>query len=231
VVALRVCAVPSIVTCVTLLSLCPNPLQAQVRDERELIVRVYDTFGFAGQDMIAAQHTAAEILARSGVSLQWRTCRTTAGPSRAAPDTCATTLHHTEVMVRIVTGADESSGTVALGYSLMDVPTHSGTLSTVYGDRVRHLARDAGIKPTVLLGHAMAHELGHLLLGSREHAHEGLMRAHWLHTEMRRHSARDWQFTQSETAQMRVALLGRANADAVITARAASEISALPGVK
>jgi hypothetical protein len=31
----------------------------------------------------------------------------------------------------------------------------------------------------IILGHAMAHELGHLLLGTNSHSSDGLMRAQW----------------------------------------------------
>ncbi len=31
----------------------------------------------------------------------------------------------------------------------------------------------------VILGHAAAHEIGHLLLGSNSHSPQGLMRARW----------------------------------------------------
>jgi hypothetical protein len=37
----------------------------------------------------------------------------------------------------------------------------------------------------VLLGHGIAHEIGHLLLGTQRHSSSGLMQAHWDARELR----------------------------------------------
>ena len=42
---------------------------------------------------------------------------------------------------------------------------------------VEHAVRAADADPAVILGHVVAHELGHLLLGRREHSVSGLMTA------------------------------------------------------
>ena len=54
-----------------------------------------------------------------------------------------------------------------------------------------------------LLGLAMAHELGHLLMGTNEHAARGLMRAIWTRTELQRNAAEDWMFSETEMEAMR----------------------------
>ena len=38
--------------------------------------------------------------------------------------------------------------------------------------------------PAVLLGHVMAHEIAHLLLGTNSHSASGIMRAHWYAQEL-----------------------------------------------
>jgi hypothetical protein len=54
-----------------------------------------------------------------------------------------------------------------------------------------------------LLGRAIAHEIGHLLLGSAEHPRLGLMRALWSHDELRGRKPAHWGFSAREAAQMR----------------------------
>jgi hypothetical protein len=49
----------------------------------------------------------------------------------------------------------------------------------------------------------MAHELGHLLLGSNSHASTGIMRAHWQGEEPRRLSRGNLLFTNEQADQMR----------------------------
>jgi len=41
------------------------------------------------------------------------------------------------------------------------------------------LESTSGVLAAVILGDAMAHELGHLLLGTNSHSESGLMRARW----------------------------------------------------
>jgi hypothetical protein len=48
----------------------------------------------------------------------------------------------------------------------------------VFYDRVQQISRQT-VNEGMVLGHAIAHELGHLLLGVDAHSPEGLMRAHW----------------------------------------------------
>ena len=54
-----------------------------------------------------------------------------------------------------------------------------------------------------LLGRAIAHELGHLLLATTTHGPVGLMRAYWSREEVRRGQPRDWNFVPSELAALR----------------------------
>jgi hypothetical protein len=56
---------------------------------------------------------------------------------------------------------------------------------------------------------AMAHEIGHLLLGTSAHASTGLMRAIWSRDELHRHDPADWQFSSVESATMIRALRDR----------------------
>jgi hypothetical protein len=87
-----------------------------------------------------------------------------------------------------------------LGESLVDVDGSGGWFSTIYVDRVTAMARFAGVDVTEVLSYGVAHEIGHLLLGTRAHARRGLMRAWWSAAEFQRNAALDWLF--SDEAQM-----------------------------
>jgi hypothetical protein len=71
------------------------------------------------------------------------------------------------------------------------------------------LASSISFRTEELLGLVMAHEVGHLLLGTNAHSNQGIMRATW----RRRHlDARDWEefeFTQVQTKRLRAAVLSR----------------------
>ena len=95
------------------------------------------------------------------------------------------------------------AGQAPLGTSLIDTRAGSGSLATIYVDRVARFARDSGTQAGVLLGRAIAHEIGHLLLGTTAHTRTGLMRAVWSSDALQRSNAADWLFTPSDARAMR----------------------------
>ena len=101
---------------------------------------------------------------------------------------------------------------LTLGISMLDRQSQGGVLITVDPRLVRTIADGTSSDRGVLLGRAIAHELGHLLLGRANHARFGLMRGYWSRDELLRARAADWQFTGSEAAQMRRDVLGRLQA-------------------
>ena len=83
--------------------------------------------------------------------------------------------------------------------------------ATVFRDRVLALAQSGRYPEAVLLGHAIAHELGHLLLNSSTHARYGLMAARWRDTELDRAAVGLLQFSQAEASCIRAEVLRRSN--------------------
>jgi hypothetical protein len=98
---------------------------------------------------------------------------------------------------------------VALGESLVDTERRGGVLMTVDVFPIRAIAEKAETAAATLLGRAIAHELGHLLLGSATHSKIGLMRALWSHDELRGAKPAHWGFSSREAAQMRQTVRGR----------------------
>ena len=191
-------------TSAALLSL--NTAEAQTVP-RDLIVRVYNTAAIPGREVKAAQRVAESIFRRARIGLRWRECRTPSGPSAAADDTCTNLLEPGEVMVRLTAlGAAEPSKAV-FGYALVDGHAQLGTLATVFADRVSATAARLHVERATLIGRTLAHELGHLLLGSNSHSARGVMRAWWSDANLRRWKGSDWHFSDGEARHMNVALL------------------------
>src|SRR4029450_9518639 len=105
----------------------------------------------------------------------------------------------------------KSARVITLGSSLFDRGTGAGVLITVDPRLVSAIAQSAETDPATLLGRAMAHELGHLLLGHPNHSRSGLMRALWARDEVRGVRPADWIFSAAEAAQMRQGLLNRSH--------------------
>jgi hypothetical protein len=103
-----------------------------------------------------------------------------------------------------------SSRIVAMGSSLINHDSRAGALTTVDPELVLKIARASGVDFATLLGRAIAHEIGHLLLGHSQHSRDGLMRAFWSQDEIRGIRTASWQFSEAEAAQMRQGLAARA---------------------
>jgi len=170
-----------------------------------ITIRVYDSAGVAANDRTAALKTAGAILSRAELDATWVVC-TPARDGRQQPGCDAAPASH-ELVVRLThsspTGEDGNSR--AFGYSLIDPTTATGTLSTIFVDRVDWLASTGKAVRADVLGRAIAHEIGHQLLGSNDHSPHGLMRETWTADELTRNRPQDWQFSNAQ----RVALHAR----------------------
>ena len=152
-------------------------------------VRVYDNADVSKAALRAAFETAAEALRPADVEVAWLSCTVSSGGR------CTEPLRRGEMMVRLVrSGKTSPSDDESLGTALVDPSSGTGVLATVYVDRVERLARGSDGDLGTLLGRAMAHEIGHLLMGRASHAVRGLMRPRWTRAEVARNVWADWRF-------------------------------------
>jgi hypothetical protein len=185
----------------------PRPFQV---DRARVQVRVYDTAVMSAADQTVALRAATGVLAAAGIDITWLACGR--GNSSTNPAECATLLAHDELVLRLVrlAGTPSARGELQLGYSLVNTAVAEGSLATIYVDRVEWLVTKAGPHAGVdgadVLGYAIAHEIGHLLLGTNAHGSAGLMRAVWSRGDLRRHDPGTWLFTAGEGLAMSRAL-------------------------
>jgi hypothetical protein len=183
---------------------------AEVGPDLRVVVRMYDKAGLDDEVLRAAVTTAVSILDATGLELTSYDCDVASAHTAAHP--CSAPPGVNEIAVRIVRVAAEIAyrGELPLGYSLVDTGARSGTLATLYADRVSWLSQAAGVEMPLLLGRALAHEVGHLLLGTNRHNHSGLMRPLWSCDSLRRNQPRDWLFAPADATAMRQAVRLRA---------------------
>ncbi|MGE3577672.1 MAG: hypothetical protein AB7I25_04360 [Vicinamibacterales bacterium] len=177
-----------------------TPAAAAAATRLPLTVRIYDmTSDHADRQRALA--VAAAALTPAGVEVRW--------VLPAGPD--AGTLEPQDLVVRLARrGApDAAQRTMALGYAVVDASGRRGTVATIFLERVDWLARISGADPEELAGLAIAHEVGHLLLGTNSHAPRGLMRARWTAEELRAQRPVDWQLLGRERDQLRAGLAAR----------------------
>jgi hypothetical protein len=85
------------------------------------------------------------------------------------------------------------------------------TYSTLFYDRLAATAYNTGYPEAVVLGITIAHELGHLLLGTSKHT-VGLMAGHWFDLDLHRAALGTLVFSRAEAAGMRSQALRGGNA-------------------
>jgi hypothetical protein len=186
----------------------PRALAARAVILDSVTVRVYDSAGVAASDRNAALRTAASILSRADLDVAWIVCTSPRDHRSQAACDAAPAGHELVVRLTNSTPASEDGNRRAFGYSLLDAATGSGALSTVFVDRVDWLAATGKAVRAEILGRAIAHELGHLMLGSNDHTARGLMRETWTAEELMRNRAEDWQFSPAQRASLRARWTG-----------------------
>jgi hypothetical protein len=175
-------------------------------------VRIYDGFGLPVDDITAARAEADRILREAGIEPVWLHCSAVAEQWRGSRARCEMGVGPDEIVVRLLRSSppDSASGRVPLGEALIDREAHTGSLATVFADRVATTSDRAGANPRGVLGRVIAHEIGHLLLGSNQHAAHGVMRAIWTDLELRRALGLEWHFSASEARRMHAGIVERA---------------------
>lgn len=129
---------------------------------------------------------------------------------------CDDEVTSAELLVRIAS-APPSADPLSLGFSYVDVVERRGTLATVFADRVHALASSAAADEGELLGRAIAHEVAHLLLGTKDHAKSGLMRGRWTSIELAKNHPSDWQFSADDSVRLRRAAIRRLTNPPLVT--------------
>jgi hypothetical protein len=161
----------------------PQSERASLADPK-LRITVY-VFNFAElhpKTLQRAETVAEQIYRQAGIETAWLNCSPLQPPVEDPP-ACPTTFRPTEFALRIHLrdrAAQAAFPESWIGFALPP-PIGGGRSSqaSVFFDRVLELAKKGNASAPVILGHAMAHELGHLLMPGVGHTPSGLMRGKW----------------------------------------------------
>jgi hypothetical protein len=177
---------------------------------QSLTVRVFNNYGVPDDDLLAARTHVDAIFNAAGTALSWLDCWEGGKEPVAASPECRRPLDATHIVLRLQ-AAQPVSGTryISMGFSLVNLQTGVPFLATVFVDLVASISRGAAVDSRLLLGRAIAHEIGHLLLNTNLHAAGGLMRADWSRAELRRNTPADWTFLEHEIATIQASASGR----------------------
>jgi hypothetical protein len=176
----------------------------------ELQVRVYNYARVPTAPLARAQAIAGGILRRAGIETTWLDCPLTQEEIRQKP-ACDTSFGAEDLVLKIVPEAmSEPLNLPANSFGrAVFTEEHGGNTAYLFYDRVKSLAASGVCDAGVLLGHAAAHEIGHLLLGTPAHSASGIMRARWQPDELAQAARGRLTFSAAQAARMRAELHAR----------------------
>jgi hypothetical protein len=184
------------------------PFSGQAKDRQ--LVLVYNAAPVAAEMIIEAEKVASRIFREGVIELQWLNCRI---PTEAHPETDPCREHFNEgpLYLHVLASAGRFLNERALAHAA--VGPEGGDRATVFFDRVQKFmaVSDAPCSVAQLLGHVMAHEMGHLLLSSSRHSSKGIMAGPWDGKHLQQASLGGLLFTATEAAKMRETVKHRAS--------------------
>lgn len=152
---------------------------AAAQESRTLRTVVYDYAGLSDRSMSDVESFSTVLLSRAGIRVDWVHCLGHAQGPR--PALCDANLETGTVLIRIV--ANHLGRPSDLGDPLGAAMVEDGYAS-IYASEIRKCADHNGLSAESLMAYAVAHEIGHLMLGL-SHSPSGIMRAVWGQTEYR----------------------------------------------
>ena len=175
-------------------------------DDNRIRVRLYDYSQAPAAGLTQAKASAEAILSAAGVEVAWldSVCR---------ESDCGEARESADLSVRILTPemaarAEQSKG--CLGYAILPAGSPAKSAS-VFLHRVAALEERGRASRWTILGTTIAHEIGHLLMGSSAHSAQGVMRASWGGEDLLAMARGVLVFRGDEAARLTAAVHSRRN--------------------
>ncbi len=164
-------------------------------------VSLFDDAHVAPGILAQARARASAIFAQAGIELDFLFCPP-ANPTDFKPShsPCSNLAWPTHLSVRIIPRG-RTVGADVFGQAFVD-ESGQGAYSNVYYENLALSANHPGIGDGEMLGYVIAHELGHLLLGTNSHSHTGLMQATWSPHVLSEMPRMLLVFTRDQTTQL-----------------------------
>jgi len=168
---------------------------AKAKDvQTEVLIRVKTDGNIPVMLLAPAKAEASAVLLKAGIRVRWETAGRR--DSNALRECAGGVADVIDVLVTERAGRKENPG--ALGHALPFA--RFGVRVVIFYDRVAAMQTPPS---TAILGFAMAHEIGHVLIGIDSHTLAGVMRAHWDELDYARMFAHVLAFAPEDAEAMR----------------------------
>ena len=165
----------------------------------QVTVSLYNDAQVPSGTLRRAEQQAARIFSRAGFDVTWLNCtHVNSGRGAAACNEIDAPGH---LALRITARLASSTSDAAFGVAFL-AADGTGRYSDVFWKRAQELHANSNVDLGGILGSVIAHEMGHLLLGSNAHAISGIMRARWESDELHRIAMGTLMFLPEQSKRM-----------------------------
>lgn len=181
--------------------LCSIPVLAVSREGNllQLRVSVFNSSPISRSTLERAEGEASRVFRDVGIQIIWLNCPQDS-EREASLGRCVEALFPFHVHLGILRASRGlKASTVGISFSGAD---GQGCYADLFYEPIQQLQEETHSSPSMILGHAMAHELGHLLLGTNSHSPSGLMRAHWTPEDLANASKGNLRFSREQSLRI-----------------------------
>jgi hypothetical protein len=166
-------------------------------DVPRIKVLVFDSAKLPSALLKRAETHAASVFREGGIEVRWINCS-----KSGETDNCNRVPRADEYVLHIVPDGKTSSDLI-FGEAFIG-QDGTGKYSDVFFNRIARAVDRTNV--AYLLGAVSAHELGHLLLGTRSHSLSGIMEPVWANESLRRIGMGTLLFTREQSQLMKTRL-------------------------
>ena len=171
----------------------------------QIEIRVHNYAKAPKRTLERAEKETTRILRQAGVEATWQRCAPYPDGVDKNPE-CGRKMNPTVLVLRILPrkmAARLSKDRDTFGFAASGSNGEFGYLADMFYDRIENLATRRGEECALLLGHFVAHEVGHLLLGAGSHSRSGIMHVPFDKMQLQRAVTGTLLFTPREAERMR----------------------------
>jgi len=192
-------------------------------DKPGMTVRLHDYAGVKRDTLDRAEKETARIFREAGIDTAWVVCPLTSAELAQYP-ACLQPADAPRFDMNILPrfmATQLSQPDTTLGFTSLTREGVRASDASIFLDRIKEEVERTHGSLTGILGDAMAHELGHILLRTSGHSVEGIMRAKWTPEDFRLASHGQLLFTPQQAELMRSEVRERAQAQIALEPTAA----------
>ena len=165
-----------------------------------LTVRIDDRAGLSPAGVARAEAIAEHLLGKVQIEPRWLDGR----PFREETGSClAPGSEDVLVLITPRPPAEGGSNPGAAGLAVFSAVDRRGSHIFIFRERLTAATASGLVDAPVILGHLLAHEIGHILMGPGSHSIGGLMAPRWSRADLRRMARGSLAFTSAEGERMR----------------------------